>query len=151
VILNQKKGTKKMPKRRKGFQLYKRSTHQVFLNLNSLLDPIVREKKEKNQSKEKNTIETELMTILKKTVKKNFDNFVQILDDHGLESLEQWKLLTENEKNEDAYPRGLRKILDEAAQGNSQRRENEKNKKKKVKWRRHNQLHLFHPNRKEID
>jgi len=41
--------------------------------------------------------------------------FIQITFKNGLYILKQWKSLTEEEKNNDGYPRGLRKILDEVS------------------------------------
>ena len=50
-----------------------------------------------------------------KKLEKYFEETLGILRKNQLEYLEQWKELSEEEKDKDGYPRGLRKILDEAA------------------------------------
>ena len=42
---------------------------------------------------------------------------VQLLKNNDLFTLTDWKKLTEEEKDKDGYPRGLRKMLDEAGEG----------------------------------
>ena len=42
---------------------------------------------------------------------------IQLLKKNRLFTLTDWKKVTEEEKDKDGYPRGLRKILDEAGEG----------------------------------
>ena len=40
------------------------------------------------------------------------DQLIQILKKNFLKTLKQWNILTEEQKDKDGYPRGLRNILD---------------------------------------
>ena len=42
---------------------------------------------------------------------------IQLLKKNRIFTFSDWKKLTEEEKDKDGYPRGLRKILDEAGEG----------------------------------
>ena len=42
---------------------------------------------------------------------------LQLLSKNSIYLLKTWKKVTEEEKDKDGYPRGLRKILDEAGEG----------------------------------
>jgi hypothetical protein len=53
------------------------------------------------------------------TQKEFQDKCNQVLKDNGIFTLEDWRKLTEEDKDKDGYPRGLRIVLDDAL-GNSQ-------------------------------
>jgi spermidine synthase len=53
------------------------------------------------------------------TQKEFLDKCNQVLNDNGIFTLEHWRKLTEENKDKDGYPRGLRMLLDEASQGNN--------------------------------
>jgi hypothetical protein len=56
------------------------------------------------------------------------DQLIQILRKNFLKTLKQWNILTEEQKDKDGYPRGLRNILD-----------NVSGKNKKLKFKRNKQ------------
>ena len=56
--------------------------------------------------------------IYKEQKKEQFiDGNIQLLNKNQLITVKDWKKLTEEAKERDGYPRGLRTILDEAAKG----------------------------------
>jgi hypothetical protein len=68
-------------------------------------------------------------SLLKEIIKDKLDNkeitedsfslFNSKLKENGLDYLKQWRSLTEEEKDKDGYPRGLRNILDNVSGKNN--------------------------------
>ena len=60
--------------------------------------------------------------LLEEIIKKEYEKegkdpskSLKLLEDQEIMKLKEWKKLTEEEKDKDGYPRGLRKLLDEVA------------------------------------
>ena len=75
----------------------------------------------KDEKKQENELEERLLEDLikeqysKKGLTKILQKDLQILENNSLIYLRDWKALSEEEKDKDGYPRGLRMILDKEA------------------------------------
>jgi len=94
----------------------KKETKNANTKANEFSDEKVQNKEELKQWNDNSLLKDILKYYYEKENKmKYFYEDSKILTNDRLDYLKEWKSLTEEQKDKDGYPRGLRTILDEAA------------------------------------